>query len=138
MPTNKTKPTKASIAGYLAKRGSEAQRADAEKVMAILKRVTRKVPYMWGPSIIGYGSYSYTYDSGHSGEAPLVGLAIRGKEFVVYLSMNSTPQQALLAKVGKYRRGGSCFYFKTLADLDLKVFERLVAGSVTEIRKRYG
>jgi len=138
MAENKTKPTKKSVAAYLAERGSDEQRADARKVMAILKRVTRKTPHMWGPSIIGYGSYSYTYDSGHSGEAPVTGLAIRGKEFVVYLCMDTPPQKALLAKVGKYTKGKSCFYFKAFADLDPKVFERLVAGSIKEIKERYG
>jgi hypothetical protein len=137
MPGNKTKPTKASVTAYLAKRGSAEQQADARKVMAILKRVTGKTPHMWGPSIIGYGSYSYTYDSGNSGEAPVTGLAIRGREFVVYLCMDTPAQKALLAKVGKYKMGKSCFYFRTLADLDQKVFKRLVAGSIKEIRRRY-
>jgi|SRR5688572_20006625 hypothetical protein len=137
MAENKTKPTRASVSGYLAARGSDEQRADCRKVMAMLKRVTRKPPHMWGPSIVGYGSYSYTYASGHSGEAPVVGLAIRGRDLVLYLCADTPKQKALLAKVGKYTMGKSCFYFKRLADLDQKVLERLVAGSVAEVRARY-
>jgi hypothetical protein len=137
MAENKTKPTRASVSGYLAARGGDEQRADCRKVMAMLKRVTRKPPQMWGPSIVGYGSYSYTYASGHSGEAPVVGLAIRGRDLVLYLCADTPKQKALLAKVGKYTMGKSCFYFKRLADLDQKVLERLVAGSVAEVRARF-
>lgn len=138
MPANKTKPTKKSVADYLASRGSAEQIADCKKVIAMLRKLTRKPPHMWGPSIVGFGSYSYTYDSGHSGEAPVVGLAIRGRELVIYLMATGAKQKALLAKVGKHKMGGSCFYFKRLADLDAKVLEQLVAGSIAGIRKKYG
>ena len=105
--------------------------------MVILKRVTRQPPKMWGPSIVGYGSYRYTYDSGRTGESCLTGFAVRGKEVVVYLVAEGRDQEALLSKLGKHKMGKSCLYFKRLADLDTKVLEALVAGSVAELRRRH-
>ena len=138
MATNKTQPTEASIEDYLEARGSEEQRADCRALMAILQRVTKQKPKMWGPSIVGYGSYRYTYDSGRSGKACLAGFAIRGKELVVYVFAESEAQRALLAKLGKHRIGKSCLYFKRLSDLDSSVLEAIVAGSVAEIKRQYG
>ena len=93
---------------------------------------------MWGPSIVGYGSYRYTYESGRTGEAPLAGFAIRGRELVVYLVAEGDKQRSLLSKLGKHKMGKACLYFKQLADLDKSVLEQLVIGSVTEVRRRYG
>jgi len=105
--------------------------------MALLKKLTQQPPKMWGPSIVGYGSYRYTYESGRTGEAPLAGFAIRGRELVVYLIAEGDRQKALLAKLGKHKMGKSCLYFKQLADLDKSVLEQLVAGSIADVRRRY-
>ena len=137
MATTKTKPTGESVDAYLASRANEEQLADCRKIMAICKRVTNKPPHMWGPSIIGHGSYAYTYDSGHSGEAPLVGLAVRGRELVVYISAEDAAQRALLARLGKHKMGKSCLYFKRLADVDVAVLEALIAGSVADVKRRH-
>jgi hypothetical protein len=106
--------------------------------MALLERVTRQTPRMWGPSIVGFGSYRYAYESGRTGEAPLAGFAIRGRELVVYLSPDVLEQTSLLSKLGKHKTGKSCLYFKQLADLDTSVLEKLVVDSVTEARRRHG
>lgn len=137
MAETKTKPTGANVDAYLLSRASHEQLADCKTIMAICKRVTGQAPKMWGPSIVGYGSYTYRYESGHSGEACLTGFAVRGKELVIYLSAQSPEQVALLAKLGKHKMTKSCLYFKRLADLDIKVLEALVAGSVAELRRRY-
>jgi hypothetical protein len=92
---------------------------------------------MWGPSIVGYGSYTYRYESGHSGDACLVGFAVRGKELVVYLLAETREQVDRLASLGKHRMTKSCLYFKRLADLDAEVLEALIAGSVADVRRRY-
>ena len=138
MAATKTRPTRASVEGYLASRGTEEQQADCRRVMAMLRRVTGKPPYMWGPSIVGFGQYSYTYDSGHSGEAPVTGLAIRGRDLVVYLMADDEAQRGLLARLGKHRMGKSCLYFKRLSDLDVSVLEQLVKNSVAALKRRYG
>ncbi len=138
MAENKTKPTDASVDDYIASRANAQQQADCRALMALLKKVTRQSPRMWGPSIVGYGSYRYTYESGRTGEAPLVGFAIRGRDLVVYVLVESEEQQALLSRLGKHRMGKVCLYFRQLADLDRSVLERVVANSIAEVRERYG
>jgi uncharacterized protein DUF1801 len=138
MAQNKTKPTNASVDDYIASRANAQQHADCRELMTLLKRVTRQTPRMWGPSIVGYGSYRYTYESARSGEAPLTGFAIRGRELVVYLMAEGQEQRSLLSKLGKHKMGKSCLYFKQLADLDKSVLEKLVTGSVADLRQRYG
>ena len=137
MAETKTKPTGASVDAYLASRASPEQLADCKAIMAMCKRVTRQQPRMWGSSMVGYGSYSYTYESGHSGDACLTGFAVRGKELVVYILAENPEQVALLAKLGRHKMGKACLYFKRLADLDVKVLEAIIAGSVADITRRY-
>jgi hypothetical protein len=132
MAENKTKPTAGSVA-----RGSEQQRADCQELIALLEEATGHPPTMWGPSIVGFGSYRYTYESGRSGEAPLAGFAIRGRDLVVYLMPEQEEQETLLPRLGPHKMGKSCLYFKRLADLDRSVLEKLVAGSVAGVRRRY-
>lgn len=138
MAENKTKPTGASIDDYIASRGNARQQADCRELMALFERVTGETPRMWGPSIVGYGVYRYTYESGRTGEAPLAGSAIRGRELVVYLEAGGEEQRALLSRLGKHRMSKVCLYFKQLADLDPSVLEQLVADSAAETRRRHG
>jgi hypothetical protein len=136
MAGNKTKPTGASVKDYIGSRASAQQRADCRELMAMFKRVTRQPPRMWGPTIVGYGSFRYTYDSGRTGVMPLAAFAIRGREFVVYVSAEGKQQRSLLTKVGRHKMGKVCLYFKQLADLDTSVLEKLVVGSIAEARNR--
>ena len=138
MAENKTKPTHASVEDYIASRANAQQRTDCRELMVLFKKVTRHSPRMWGPSMVGYGSYRYTYESGRTGEAPVAGFAIRGRELVVYLLPEGEEQRSLLSKLGKHKMGKSCLYFKQLADLDRSTLEKLVVGSVAGIRRRYG
>lgn len=133
MARTKTQATGASIEEYLLSRGSEQQRVDCRALMAMLGRLTQETPYMWGPSIVGFGRYRYTYESGHSGEAPLAGFAIRGRELVLYLD----PDESLLSRLGPHKMGKSCLYFKRLADLDAAVLEALLVRSIAAIRQRH-
>ena len=137
MTETKTKPTSASVDAYLASRASPEQLTDCKAIMAMCKRVTKEQPRMWGPSIVGYGTYTYTYESGHSGSACLVGFAVRGRDLVVYIIAETPEQVELLARLGKHRMGKSCLYFKRLADLNVDVLEALIAGSVADVRRRH-
>jgi len=137
MAEAKTKPTAASVDEVLAARARPEQLADCKALMALLKRVTKQAPKMWGPSIVGYGSYTYRYDSGRTGESCLTGFAVRGRELVVYLVADSPGQQALLERLGPYKMGKACLYIKRLADLDLAVLEALVSESVAEVKRRH-
>ena len=141
MAENKTKATDASVADYIESRANEEQRVDCKALMSLFKRVTKQPPKMWGPSIVGYGSYRYAYESGRTGEMCLAGFAIRGRELVVYLMADGEEQEvqeALLSRLGKHKMGKSCLYFKRLADLDKTVLEQLVANSVAWAKRRYG
>jgi Domain of unknown function (DU1801) len=135
MAEAKTKPTAASIDAYLESRASPEQLTDCKTLMAILERVTKEQPKMWGPSIVGYGSYSYRYESGRTGESCIIGFAIRGRELVIYLAAESAEQQQLLAKLGKHKIGKSCLYIKRVADVDTEVLKLLVANSVSAVKR---
>ena len=135
---NKTKPTDASVEDYIASRANAQQHADCRELMALFRKVTRHSPRMWGPSIVGYGSYRYTYESGRTGEAPLAAFAIRDRDLVVYLVPDGEKQRSLLSRLGKHRMTKSCLYFRQLADLDKSALEKLVLGSMAEAKRRYG
>jgi hypothetical protein len=138
MAENKTKPTDASVEDYIASRANAQQRTDCRELMVLFKKVTRHSPKMWGPSIVGYGSCRYTYESGRTGEMPLASFAIRGRELVVYLVAEGEEQKSLLSRLGKHKMGKSCLHFRQLADLDRSALEKLVAVSVADVKRRYG
>jgi hypothetical protein len=135
---NKTKATNAGVGNYIAACANEEQRADCKALMSLLGKITGQKPKMWGPSIVGYGSYHYTYESGRTGEMCLAGFAIRGQELVVYIFADDRKQKALLSQLGEHRMGKSCLYFKQLADLDVNVLERLIVNSIAEVKRRHG
>lgn len=137
MAENKTKPTRASVKDYIASRANARQHADCRELMAMFKKVTRQTPKMWGPSIVGYGSIRYSYESGRSGDMPLAAFAIRGRDLVVYLLPEGPEAKSLLSKLGKHSMGKSCLYFKQLADVDMSVLEKLVVGSIAGAKRRY-
>lgn len=137
MAKTKTKFTGASVDDYLADRGNEQQQADCRVLIALYRQLTGKPPKMWGPSIVGFGSYRYTYESGHSGEAPLGGFAIRGRDLVVYVMPEDEEEKALLSRLGPHRMGKSCLYFRRLADLDNAVLRELIADSIAKVKSRY-
>lgn len=137
MAENKTQSTEASVEAYLDARAKGTQAGDCRALMAMFGRLTGEPPKMWGPSIVGYGSYRYTYESGRSGEAPLVGFAVRGRELVVYLD-GDEGAGAVPPALGKFKTGKSCLYFKQLADLDVPVLEHLVVQSMAALKRRYG
>ena len=138
MAENKTKPTDVSVEKYIASRAGAQQRDDCRELMALFKKITRKSPKMWGPSIVGYGSYAYTYESGRTGEAPLASFAIRGREIVVYLMVDGKEHKSLLSTLGKHRMQGCCLYFRQIGDLDASALEKLVVASIAEVEQRYG
>jgi hypothetical protein len=137
MAKTKTAPTPVSVESYLAERAAPAQLADCHALIALCERVTGAPPVMWGPSIVGFGSYHYRYDSGHSGDACLTGFAVRGKELVVYVYMDDPAQEALLETLGKFRRTKVCLYIKRLGDVNVDVLGQLIANSVADLRRRY-
>jgi len=137
MADAKTRPTQAAAAGYLAAIADPARRDDCERLLALMRKATKQEPVMWGPAIVGFGRYRYSYDSGHSGEACAVGFASRKSDISVYLSAAGARQAELLARLGRHKMGKACMSIRRLADVDLAVLERLVADAYAEVRRRH-
>ncbi|MEV4459376.1 DUF1801 domain-containing protein [Microbispora sp. NPDC049633] len=122
-----TAPTRVIVGDFLAAVPDEGRRADAERLCGILREVTGEPPVMWGPSIVGFGRYRYRYESGHTGEAPLVGFSPRKQHLVVYLTGGFEESCAtVLARLGPYRAGKGCLYLKRLGDVDESVLRELL------------
>ena len=138
MAENKTQATEASVDAHLAAIDDEGRRNDCAALVKLMSKVTRAQPKMWGPSIVGFGSYHYRYDSGREGDSCATGFASRKGDISIYLVAEFPGQDELLAQLGRHKMGKDCLYVRRLADVDMKVLEKLVAGSVAEVRRRYG
>jgi hypothetical protein len=138
MAENKTKPTKASVAAYLAAIVDPERRTDCEKLIRMMQKITQQTPRMWGPSIVGFGSYHYTYASGREGDACAAGFSSRKSDISVYLTADFPEQHALLGRLGRHKMGKACLSIRRLADVDLAVLEELIARSVAAVHQRYG
>ena len=137
MTENKTKPTTVSVADFIDAIADETRRADAKTLVKIMQRATGEKPKMWGPSIIGFGSYHYTYDSGREGDMAVACFSPRKAATVLYQMTGFAESGALLARLGKHTVSGGCLHIKKLADVDPKVLEELVVKSVAALRARY-
>ena len=136
MAKNKTTETKKSVAGFLAKIKDEQKRNDCSALIDVIAQHTGLEPKMWGPSIVGFGSYHYKYESGHEGDAPLVGLSPRANAITLYFS-NVKAKPELLKKLGKHKVGGGCVYIQKLEDIDTSVLLKMVKNSITHLKKLY-
>jgi hypothetical protein len=137
MAENKTKPTQFGVADYIAAIPEPARRADAETLLNIMQDAIGEEPKMWGPSIIGFGSYHYKYESGREGDMPVVGFSPRKPATVLYGLRASTEAEALLERLGKHTTGKGCVYIKKLADIDQKVLATLVKISAIATRAKH-
>ena len=137
MAENKTLATKASVGAFVDKIADPAKRADANALVKLMQKATGEKPAMWGPSIVGFGSYHYVYESGREGDMPLVGFSPRKAATVLYVRAGTPGTEALLAKLGKHTAGKGCVYVKKLADVDEAVLEKLVAKCAADMLKKY-
>ncbi len=133
---NKTKPTRLSVEAFLNAITDSTRRTDAKALVKLMKNAAGESPQMWGPSIIGFGSYHYRYDSGREGDMPLVGFSPRKAATVLYNVICSSDSKAQLAKLGKHTTGKGCLYIKTLADVDQAVLASMIAKSVATMQAR--
>jgi hypothetical protein len=137
MAENKTKPTQLSVATFIEALTDQTRRADAKALVKLMQSVTAERPKMWGPSIVGFGSYHYKYDSGREGDMPIIGFSPRKTATVLYNVGGFSGSEALRAKLGKHTTGKGCLYIKKLAEVDQQVLETLVLKSVGVMRARY-
>jgi hypothetical protein len=137
MAENKTKPTQLSVAAFINALADPTRRADAKTLVRLMQSAAGEKPKMWGTSIIGFGSYHYTYDSGREGDMPLIGFSPRKAATVLYNLLGSSDSKALLAKLGKHTTGKGYLYVKKLADVDQQILEALIVKSLADMRARY-
>jgi hypothetical protein len=137
MAETKTKPTEVSADALIEAVPDPVRREDAKVVRAMMERLTGEPARIWGPSIVGFGSYHYRYESGHEGTACRLGFSPRKAELVLYVLTGEPEQQAMLARLGKHRVGKACLYIKKLADVDLGVLEEITRGALAHMDARY-
>ena len=133
----KTKATEVSVDDFISALDNPRRREDAQKVRAMFERLTGEPATMWGPTIIGFGSYRYTYDSGHSGTMCRLGFSPRKAELVLYLKTGAAGQDDLFERLGKHKTGKACVYVKKLADIDEAVLEEMAAGTLAYMNEKY-
>ena len=124
-----TKVTEASVEEFLNTVEGEQKRKDSFEILKIMKQVTKQEPKMWGPAIIGFGSYHYKYESGREGDMPQIAFSPRKQNITLYIGVGDDSDNPLLKKLGKYTTGKVCLYIKKLADVDRSVLQELIAGS---------
>ena len=139
MPEQKTNPTDVSVESYLAGLSDERKRADSDRLCELMSAATGEPAVMWGASMIGFGSYHYTYASGHEGDAPVVAFAPRAKAFTLYLSCDIGGEyQSHLDRLGKHKIGKGCLYITRLSDVDEQVLDELIRDAVAGVKQAYG
>lgn len=126
MAENKTQPTSASVDEFIANIENNRRRSDAETALKIYKEVTSLPPVMWGPSIIGFGSLHYAYESGREGDMPAAAFSPRKANMTFYVGDDFEGAEALYAKLGKHKKSVACLYINKLDDVDLDVLREII------------
>ncbi len=137
MAESKTKVTSVNAADFIAAINHPVRRADALTLLHLFGKVTGWNPQMWGPTIIGFGAYHYTYDSGRSGSICAIGFSPRKANLVIYVA-DFPGKEALLQQLGKHKGGiAQCLYINKLADVDLAVLARILEGGLTATKRTW-
>ncbi len=136
MAANKTQATDVSVDSFLEAVPDPVRRADGKAVAALMARLSGESARMWGPSIVGFGSYRYTYESGREGEMCRIGFSPRKAELVLY-GMGVQRQTELMARLGKHKTGKGCLYIRKLAEVEADVLEALVKGALAYMDEAY-
>ncbi len=130
MPEPKTRPTDASVDDFIAAQAPDSRREDCRALVRMFEKATGERPVMWGPSIVGFGSYRMKYADGKENDWPVVAFSPRKSDLTLYVSLD----EELLARLGKHKRSkGSCLYLKRLADVDLGVLEELITRAAKAV-----
>ncbi len=137
MAETKTKPTAVDVDAFIDAVDNPVRREDARTIRRMMERLTGDEARMWGPSIVGFGSYHYKYDSGHEGTSCRLGFSPRKAELVLYVLTGDERQEPLLARLGKHKTGKSCLYVKKLADVDLAVLEEIIRYALAHMDVKY-
>ncbi len=127
---NKTQATDASVQAYLAQIEDPQRRADCEQLVKLMSKATKQPAYMWGSSIVGFGSLHYRYESGREGDMCVLGFSSRKGDISIYGTASAPEREALLEGLGKHKLGKGCLYVRRLEEVDVKVLAQLFAAAV--------
>jgi hypothetical protein len=134
MAEQKTKPTKASVKEFLNQIPDKERRDDCFTVAKIMEEITGDKPKMWGPSIVGFGTYSYKYASGREGDWPIAAFSPRKKDLTLYMMVGFEKQSELMQQLGKHSAAKSCLYIKRLSDIHIPTLKKLIKWSIKELK----
>ena len=134
MAEPKTKPTQASVKEFLNQIPDKERRDDCIAVAKMMEEITGDKPKMWGPSIVGFGTYHYKYASGHEGDWPIAAFSPRKKDLTVYLMIGFDKNLELMNQLGKHSKGKSCLYIKRLSDIHVPTLKKLIKVSIKELK----
>ena len=137
MAKNKTTETNISVTDFINAVKDETKRKDSFNLVALIKKQTGLEPKMWGPSIVGFGSYHYKYESGHEGDNPLIGFSPRAAAITLYLSGHFEKREELLEKLGKHKTDKACIYVKKLEDINIETLQKMITNHIKHIQKLY-
>lgn len=137
MYEQKTTETNHSVIEFIEAVESPEKREDTYKLLEIFTETTGHEAKMWGPSIIGFGSYHYKYPTGHEGDAPLVGFSPRKAKISLYFATGDTKREELLQKFGKHTSGKACVYVNKIDDIDVDVLKELITQSISFLQDLY-
>ncbi|MHA2323470.1 MAG: DUF1801 domain-containing protein [Candidatus Thorarchaeota archaeon] len=132
----KTKPTKVKVEDFLKAVEHPTRKEDGFELLRIMREITKETPRMWGPSIVGFGTYHYKYESGREGNMPIVGFSPRKQSLSVYIMPGFEKYESILGRLGKHRIGKSCLYINKLADVDISVLKELIEKSVEHMETK--
>jgi hypothetical protein len=134
MAKNKTTETKVSVVDFINEFvENDQKKVDSFELIELLKEWSGYEPKMWGPTIIGFGTYHYKYASGHEGDAPILGFSPRKAEFSLYIYTPTPDSDQILPALGKFKMGKACIYVKKLADIDLGVLEQICKNTLQNV-----
>jgi hypothetical protein len=138
MPKNKTTETTINVADFIKSYvDNEQKKADSFRLVELMREWSGFEATMWGPTIIGFGSYHYKYASGHEGDAPLIGFSPRKAEFSLYVYSPTEENKPLLDDLGKFKMGKACIYAKKLSDLNMEALEKICKASIAYLNEHH-
>lgn len=139
MAKTKTKETAVDVEEFIHSFvENEQKKHDSFELIKLMSEWSGFDAKMWGPTIIGFGSYHYRYESGHEGDAPMIGFSPRKAEFSLYVNSGSEESQHLLGELGKYKMGKACIYFKKLSDINIPTLKKMCLSNIKFLKERYG
>jgi hypothetical protein len=137
MAKNKTTETSISVDDFINTVKDETRKSDCHSLIKIIKKQTRLEPKMWGPSIIGFGSHHYKYESGREGDSPNIAFSPRASSIAIYLSGSFEDRETLLEKFGKHKTDKGCVHIKSLADIDKDILGKMIENHIKHINELY-